>query len=87
MRHANTQLVPLFPYYGPGAIVYSGALFRGGPGYDVGHFFHYNTVDEISFVWVRTARCSRPDGSWRSRTSTASTASCVIPSQPTASSS
>ncbi len=51
MQHANTQLVPLFPYYGPGAIVYSGALFRGGPGYDVGHFFHYNTVDEISFVW------------------------------------
>ena len=32
MQHANTQLVPLFPYYGPGAIVYSGALFRGGPG-------------------------------------------------------
>ena len=51
MQHANTQLVPLFPYYGPGAIVYSGALFRGGPGYDVGHFFHYNTVDEITFVW------------------------------------
>ncbi len=51
MQHANTQLVPLFPYYGPGAIVYSGALFRGGPGYDVGHFFHNNTVHEIAFVW------------------------------------
>jgi hypothetical protein len=51
MQHANTQLVPLFPYYGPGAIVYSGAIFRGGPGYDVGHFFHDNTVHEVSFVW------------------------------------
>ncbi len=51
MQHANTQLVPLFPYYGPEAIVYSGALFRGGPGYDVGHFFHNNTVQEIGFVW------------------------------------
>lgn len=51
MQHANTQLVPLFPYYGRKAIVYSGALFRGGPGYDVGHFFHNNTVDEIAFVW------------------------------------
>ena len=30
MQHANTQLIPLFPYYGPGAIVYSGAIFRGG---------------------------------------------------------
>lgn len=51
MQHANTQLVPLFPYYGPGAIVYCGALFRGGPGYDVGHFFHNNTVHEVAFVW------------------------------------
>lgn len=51
MQHANTQLVPLFPYYGPGAIVYSGAIFRGGPNYDVGHFFHDNTVHEVSFVW------------------------------------
>src|SRR5436189_5649508 len=51
MQHANTQLVPLFPYYGPDAFVYSGAIFRGGPGYDVGHFFHDNTVHEVSFVW------------------------------------
>ncbi len=51
MQHANTQLVPLFPYYGPDAIVYSGAIFRGGPDYDVGHFFHDNTVHEVSFVW------------------------------------
>jgi hypothetical protein len=51
MQHANTQLVPLFPYYGPKAMVYSGALFRGGPGYDVGHFFHNNTVHEVAFVW------------------------------------
>ena len=43
--------MPLFPYYGPNAIVYSGALSRGGPGYDVGHFFHNNTVHEIAFVW------------------------------------
>lgn len=51
MQHANTQLVPLFPYYGPGAIVLSGALFRGGPGYDAGHFFHNNSVQEVTFVW------------------------------------
>ena len=51
MQHANTQLVPLFPYYGPDAFVYSGAIFRGGPGYDVGHFFHNNTVQEVSFIW------------------------------------
>lgn len=51
MQHANTQLVPLFPYYGPGAMVYSGALFRGGPGVDFGHFFHHNTVHEVTFVW------------------------------------
>lgn len=51
MQHANTQLVPLFPYYGPGAMVLSGALFRGGPGYDAGHFFHQNSVQEVTFVW------------------------------------
>ena len=65
MQHANTQLVPLFPYYGPGAIVYSGALFRGGPGYDVGHFFHNNTVTRSRSCGVRTVRCSRPGASWR----------------------
>lgn len=51
MQHANTKLVPLFPYYGPGAMVLSGAIFRGGPGYDVGHFFHNNSVQEVTFVW------------------------------------
>jgi hypothetical protein len=51
MQSANTQLVPLFPYYGPEAFVYCGALFRGRPGYNVGHFFHNNTRQEVSFVW------------------------------------
>ncbi len=51
MQHANTKLVPLFPYYGPGAMVLSGAVFRGSPGYDVGHFFHKNSVQEVTFVW------------------------------------
>lgn len=51
MQSANTELVPLFPYYGPGAMVPCGALFRGGPDNDMGHFFHFNTQEEIVCVY------------------------------------
>ena len=46
-RMANAQLVPIFPYLDPGSIVPCISLFYGGPGTNVGHFVHYNTVDEV----------------------------------------
>jgi hypothetical protein len=46
MQSANTQLLPLFPYLGEGAIVPCGATFSGGQ-HDFGHFFHSNPLDEI----------------------------------------
>ena len=51
MQSANTELVPIFPYYGHGAFVPCGALFKGEPGLDMGHFFHNNTVDEVVCVF------------------------------------
>jgi hypothetical protein len=47
MMVANTQLAPLFPYFGEGAIVPAGAILRGGKDRDFGQFFHSNTVDEV----------------------------------------
>jgi hypothetical protein len=47
MQHGNTQLMPLFPYLYPGAMVPAGALLKGGPAADYGHFFHHNTQDEV----------------------------------------
>jgi hypothetical protein len=47
MAGANTTLIPLFPYDDPGAIVPCGATFHGKPGAKFGHFFHFNTADEI----------------------------------------
>lgn len=52
MQHACTNLVPLFPYMHPGAIVPTGALFIGGPGVDYGQFYHHNSVDEIIIAFV-----------------------------------
>jgi len=52
MQHANTQLVPLFPYLHRGAIVPGGATFRGGPTADYGHFFHQNTQDEVVLTFA-----------------------------------
>ena len=51
MQCGNTQLLPLFPYYGEGACVPCGAILRGAPGADWGHFFHWNTVDEVVTVY------------------------------------
>ena len=47
LQHGNTQLIPLFPYMHPGAMVPAGALLRGGPDKHYGQFFHHNTVDEV----------------------------------------
>jgi hypothetical protein len=51
MQFANTQLMPLFPYYGAGAIVPCGAILRGGAEKEFGHFFHWNTADELVIVF------------------------------------
>lgn len=43
----NSQLTPMFPYLGEGAIVPTGAVMRGAPGMNMGYFLHFNSVDEI----------------------------------------
>ena len=48
MRSTTTQLLPLFPYLGPGAMLPAGALFRGRPGAEYGRFFHRNSEEEVS---------------------------------------
>jgi hypothetical protein len=47
MQHGNTQLMPLFPYLHPGAMVPAAAMILGGPNASYGHFFHHNTQDEV----------------------------------------
>jgi hypothetical protein len=51
MMVANTQLAPLFPYFGEGAMVPAGAIMRGGEDVTYGQFFHFNTVDEVVIVF------------------------------------
>lgn len=47
-RRGNTQLLPLFPYLGPGDIVpCCAALHSDGSPRAIGYFAHTNTVDEI----------------------------------------
>ncbi len=48
MRTTTTQLLPLFPYLGPGAMLPAGALFQGRPGAQYGRFFHRNSEEEVS---------------------------------------
>jgi hypothetical protein len=55
MLGGNVQLLPLFPYMGPGDIVPTGAATRGGS--NQGYFLHINTVDEV--VVAFGARSSR----------------------------
>jgi hypothetical protein len=47
MSKAAAQLTPLFPYDSAGAIVPAGAVLVGGPDMEYGHFFHWNTVNEV----------------------------------------
>jgi hypothetical protein len=43
-----SQLTPLFPYLGDGAIVPATSLFIGHQGFRPGRFSHYNTVEEVT---------------------------------------
>jgi hypothetical protein len=46
---ASCQLQPLFPYHDAGSMVPCGAVFTGdSEDSDFGHFFHYNTVQEVA---------------------------------------
>lgn len=47
MAKAASQLMPLFPYDSAGTIVPAGAVLVGGPDMEYGHFFHWNTVNEV----------------------------------------
>ncbi|MFC9502807.1 hypothetical protein [Streptomyces sp. NPDC057002] len=51
MAQAAAQLVPLFPYDHAGAIVPCGNVLIGGPETEYGHFFHWNTVNEVVVVY------------------------------------
>ncbi len=47
-RVATTMLTPMFPYLSPGSIVPCTSLSRGGPYREMGHFVHYNSLDEVN---------------------------------------
>lgn len=61
-RQGNSQLLPLFPYIGPGAIVpCAAALFSDGQPNQVGYFVHSNTVDEVAVVLGSNGRMRTGD--------------------------
>jgi hypothetical protein len=45
----NSQLAPLFPYFGPGSLVACAAVQRGRPE-EHGQFFHENSQEEVSLA-------------------------------------
>jgi hypothetical protein len=53
---SNTQLCPIFPYLGQGAMVPGVAVtkagYRGGPAAPVGNFYHFNSVDEVLLLFA-----------------------------------
>jgi hypothetical protein len=51
MSKAAAQLTPLFPYDSAGSIVPAGAVLAGGPDMEYGHFFHWNTVNEVAVTF------------------------------------
>ena len=51
MSKAAAQLTPLFPYDSAGTIVPAGAVLTGGPDMVYGHFFHWNTVNEVAVTY------------------------------------
>ena len=64
MTGASCQLLPLFPYHDAGAMVPCGAVFTGDPeDSEFGHFFHYNTVQQVA---VMNSRCQQRDAAKRS---------------------
>jgi hypothetical protein len=52
VRHANTKLMPMFPYCQDGCIVPGASVFSGGRGRGIGAFHHENSVDEVSIVFA-----------------------------------
>lgn len=49
---AVSQLQPVFPYHDAGAMVPCGGIFTGDPDDNkFGHFFHYNTVEEVAVTF------------------------------------
>jgi hypothetical protein len=62
MRNSATQLVPLFPYFGRGAMLPAGALFRGGPDSSYGRFFHRNSVEEVYICFGAQGAMARAGG-------------------------
>jgi hypothetical protein len=51
MSKAAASLTPLFPYDSAGTIVPAGAVMMGGPDMEYGHFFHWNTVNEVAVTF------------------------------------
>ncbi|QFG21316.1 hypothetical protein [Actinomadura sp. WMMB 499] len=47
----NSQLVPLFPYSGPGDLVACGVTMRGRPDEEFGQFFHENSQEEVAYTF------------------------------------
>ena len=61
-RQANTQLLPLFPYDGPGDIVCACTSIRaGGNKGKRGYFLHTNTVDEVMVSFGANGRIRTGD--------------------------
>lgn len=61
-RQGNSQLLPLFPYLGPGDIVPCVAAFRSdGKGTHIGYFVHHNVVDEVGLSLGSTGRLRSGD--------------------------
>lgn len=62
VRGSNSQLLPLFPYTGPGAIVPCSAAFESdGSGTHIGYFLHENTVDEVAVTMGSNGRVRTGD--------------------------
>lgn len=62
VQGANSQLLPLFPYLGPGAIVPCSAAFESdGGSTHIGYFLHENTVDEVAMAIASNGRVRTGD--------------------------
>ncbi|WP_324698852.1 hypothetical protein [Novosphingobium sp. RL4] len=62
VRGSNSQLLPLFPYVGAGAIVPCSAAFESdGSGTNIGYFLHENTVDEVALTLGSNGRARTGD--------------------------
>lgn len=47
----NSQLVPVFPYTGPGDMVVCAVTMRGRADKDYGQFFHENSQEEVAYTF------------------------------------